>query len=300
MIMLQFVYLFKVQVGDGMALIEKAPAKINLSLDVLGKREDGFHDVEMVMTTIDLSDRLEFIGLEEDKIEVSIESRYVPSDERNLAYKAAALFKKYYGIKKGVRILIEKSIPVSAGLGGGSTDAAAVLRGLNRLWNLDIPLSDLAKLGSQIGADVSFCVYGKTAIARGYGEKIEHLNSPPPYWVILGKPDIGVSTWKIFSRIKVDELYHPNTNKVLEALEEGNFYKLCQYMGNSLEPITAGLHPEVSQIKKALLNMGAEGVIMSGSGPTVYGLVEHENRARRIYNGLRGFCDEVYLVRLVG
>lgn len=300
MIVVQFVYLFMVQVGDGMALIEKAPAKINLSLDVLRKRDDGFHDVEMVMTTIDLYDRLEFFSLEEDKIEISIESRYVPSDERNLAFKAAALFKEYYGIKKGVRILIEKNIPVSAGLGGGSTDAAAVLRGLNRLWDLNIPMTELAGLGSRIGADVSFCVYGKTAIARGYGEKIEHLKSPPPYWVILGKPDVGVSTWKIFSQIKVDELYHPNTAKVLEALEEGNFHKLCTNMGNSLEQITASIHPEIIQIKKALLNMGSKGVMMSGSGPTVYGLVEHENQARRIYNGLRGFCDEVYLVRLVG
>ncbi|WP_156289986.1 4-(cytidine 5'-diphospho)-2-C-methyl-D-erythritol kinase [Oceanobacillus salinisoli] len=283
-----------------MALIEKAPAKINLSLDVLRKREDGFHDVEMIMTTIDLSDRIELHSLDEDKIEISMESRYVPNDERNLAYKAAHAFKKKYAIKTGVHIGIEKNIPVSAGLGGGSTDAAAVLRGLNRLWNLNIPLDELAVLGATIGADVSFCVYGNTAIARGYGEQIEVLASPPPCWVVLAKPNIGVSTWTIFNRVKINELYHPNTKRVMEALYEKDFHKLCQYMGNSLEPITSSLHPEVSQIKQAMMNIGAPGVLMSGSGPTVYGLVEHENKARRIYNGMRGFCEEVYLVRLIG
>lgn len=298
--MVQFVYLLMVQVGDRMALIERAPAKINLSLDVLRKREDGLHDVEMVMTTIDLSDRIELKPLREDKIEISIESRYVPDDERNLAYKAAQAFKNKYGIQKGVHICIKKSIPVSAGLGGGSTDAAAVLRGLNRLWDLNVPMEELANLGATLGADVPFCIYGKTAIARGYGEKIERLTSPPPCWVILAKPNIGVSTWKVFNRIDTDELYHPNTVKVLEALSEGDFHKLCNYIGNSLEPITSSMHPEVFQIRRAMKSMGANGVLMSGSGPTVYGLVKQENKARSIYNGMRGFCAEVYLVRILG
>ncbi|WP_085993743.1 4-(cytidine 5'-diphospho)-2-C-methyl-D-erythritol kinase [Oceanobacillus senegalensis] len=283
-----------------MALIERAPAKINLSLDVLRKRADGLHDVEMIMTTIDLSDRVEMFSLQEDKIEISLESRFVPSDERNLAYKAAVAFKRRYGIKKGVHILIEKSIPVSAGLGGGSADAAAVLRGLNRLWNLNIPLDELAALGATIGADISFCVYGSTAIARGYGEKIEKLASPPPCWVVLAKPNIGVSTWKIFNRVNVDELYHPKTPLVIKALEEKDFPMLCANIGNSLESITCSMYPEVKQIKQAMQNIGASGVLMSGSGPTVYGLIEQESKARRIYNGMRGFCEEVYLVRITG
>ncbi|AXI07539.1 4-(cytidine 5'-diphospho)-2-C-methyl-D-erythritol kinase [Oceanobacillus sp. 143] len=283
-----------------MALLEKAPAKINLSLDVLGKRNDGYHNVEMIMTTIDLADRIELSPLEQDKIIISLESRYVPNDERNLAYKAAEIFKEKYGIKMGVHIKIEKNIPVSAGLGGGSTDAAAVLRGMNRLWNLNIPLKELAELGATIGSDISFCVYGNTAIARGFGEKIEKLDSPPPCWVVLAKPDIGVSTRTIFARVKVDELYHPDTNNILEALTEKDFSKLCRNIGNSLEQITQYLHPEVRQIKEAMRQIGATGVLMSGSGPTVYGLVEHENKARRIYNGMRGFCEEVYLVRLIG
>ncbi|RDW15300.1 4-(cytidine 5'-diphospho)-2-C-methyl-D-erythritol kinase [Oceanobacillus arenosus] len=283
-----------------MALLEKAPAKINLSLDVLGKRNDGYHNVEMIMTTVDLADRIELSPLEQDKIIISLESRYVPNDERNLAYKAAEIFKKKYGIKMGVHIKIEKNIPVSAGLGGGSTDAAAVLRGMNRLWDLNIPIRELAELGATIGSDISFCVYGNTAIARGYGEQIETLASPPPCWVVLAKPDIGVSTRTIFARVKVDELYHPKTNHILEALMEKDFSKLCNNIGNSLEQITQYLHPEVRHIKEAMRQIGAQGVLMSGSGPTVYGLVEHENKARRIYNGMRGFCEEVYLVRLIG
>ncbi|RDW16849.1 4-(cytidine 5'-diphospho)-2-C-methyl-D-erythritol kinase [Oceanobacillus chungangensis] len=283
-----------------MALLEKAPAKINLSLDVLGKRNDGYHNVEMIMTTIDLADRIELTPLEQDKIIISLESRYVPNDERNLAYKAADIFKKKYGITMGVHIKIEKNIPVSAGLGGGSTDAAAVLRGMNRLWNLNIPLAELAELGATIGSDISFCVYGNTAIARGYGEKIEKLAPPPPCWVVLAKPDIGVSTRTIFARVKVEELYHPHTNNILDALIEKDFSKLCTNIGNSLEQITQQLHPEVRHIKEAMRSNGAQGVLMSGSGPTVYGLVEHENKAKRIYNGMRGFCEEVYLVRLIG
>ncbi|WP_249872217.1 4-(cytidine 5'-diphospho)-2-C-methyl-D-erythritol kinase [Oceanobacillus saliphilus] len=283
-----------------MAILEKAPAKINLSLDVLRKRDDGYHDVEMIMTSIDLADRIELEQLEEDRIEISLESRYVPNDERNLAYKAAQLFKKKYGIKKGVHIHIDKSIPVSAGLGGGSADAAGVLRGLNRLWSLEISLDELAELGSTIGADVAFCVYGNTAIARGYGEKIEQLPSPPPCWVVLAKPDIGVSTRTIFGQIDIGKLFHPDTTAILDALKEKNFSKLCSNVGNSLEEITFGLHPEVLRIKEAMVQAGATGVLMSGSGPTVYGLVEQQSKATRIFNGMRGFCEEVYLVRLLG
>src|SRR5690625_998523 len=214
-----------------MVVFEKAPAKINLSLDVLGKRDDGFHDVEMVMTTIDLSDRIELRSLDKDEIHVSLESRYVPNDERNLAYRAAQLIKERYRIASGIHIKIEKKIPVSAGLGGGSTDAAAVLRGLNRLWSLNIPIKELADLGGALGSDVPFSVHGGTAIARGFGEEIEQLPSPPPCWVILAKPNIGVSTRTIFEKVNVDNLTHPDTEKVLQALHEQDFDKLCDSIG---------------------------------------------------------------------
>ncbi|OZU89521.1 4-(cytidine 5'-diphospho)-2-C-methyl-D-erythritol kinase [Virgibacillus indicus] len=283
-----------------MALFEKAPAKINLALDVLSKRDDGFHNVEMLMTTIDLADRIKLTSLEEDRIEISLESRFVPSDERNLAYKAAFAFKKKYGIEKGVQIHIEKSIPVSAGLGGGSSDAAAVLRGLNRLWSLDRPMGELAELGADIGSDVPFCVYGNTGIAKGRGEIVEKLAPPPPCWVVLAKPDIGVSTRTIFQRIILDDLTHPNTDQIISALENKDFDQMCCNIGNVLENITLKVYPEVRRIKNAMIQAGAAGTLMSGSGPTVYGLVEHYTTAKRIYNGMRGFCHEVYLVRLLG
>ncbi|MGX8794012.1 4-(cytidine 5'-diphospho)-2-C-methyl-D-erythritol kinase [Oceanobacillus sp. M60] len=283
-----------------MLVMEKAPAKINLSLDVLNKREDGYHDVEMVMTTIDLADRLELRELPADKIQLSLESRYVPSDERNLAYQAAILFKKTYNIKKGVHIQIDKSIPVSAGLAGGSADAAAVLRGLNRLWGLNIPLAELADLGSQLGADIAFCVHSKTAIAKGYGECIELLPAPPTCWVVLARPDIGVSSYTVFDQIKISELQHPNTKQVLAALEERDFSKLCNHLGNALEPITFSMHPEVARLKEAMQLAGAEGVMMSGSGPTVFGLMKHHRKALRIYNSMRGFCKDVQLIRMLG
>src|SRR5699024_10209537 len=165
--------------GDGMVLLERAAAKITLSLDVLGKRDDGYHDVEMVMTTIDLADRLEIHELTQDRIDVTADNQYVPNDERNLAYKAAHVLKETYHITQGVRISIQKNIPVSAGLGGGSTDAAAVLRALNRLWDLKLSTHELAHIGATIGSDVPFCLYGGTALVSGRGEKVEKLSPPP-------------------------------------------------------------------------------------------------------------------------
>lgn len=283
-----------------MVLFEKAPAKINLSLDVLRKRDDGYHDVEMIMTTIDLSDRIEFHSLETDEIRVSLESRFVPNDERNLAYRASRILKDRCNIKQGVYIKMEKSIPVSAGLGGGSSDAAAVLRGLNRLWSLDLPLEELALIGLAVGSDVPFCVMNTTALVTGRGEVIEKLPPPPQCWVVLAKPDIGVSTKTIFNQIVVENLNHVNTNEIVNALKNQDLNRLRHNMQNVLEPITFNMHPEVRHIKEKMTEAGACNVMMSGSGPTLFSLVEHETKAQRIYNGLRGFCKEVYKVRLLG
>lgn len=283
-----------------MVLYEKAPAKINLSLDVLRKRNDGFHDVEMIMTTIDLSDRIEIKPLEQDKIIVNLESKFVPNDERNLAYQAAEVLKKTYNITKGVHIKIDKNIPVSAGLGGGSSDAAAVLRGLNRLWSLNIPSEELALLGLQIGSDVPFCVMNSTAFVRGRGELIKKLPSPPSCWVVLAKPNIGISTKTIFQRIIIEDLSPPNTYQLIQSLNEQNFTKISENLGNVLEEITMSIYPEVRRVKEKMIASGASHVVMSGSGPTVYSLVKHENKAKKICNGLRGFCKEVYKVRILG
>lgn len=283
-----------------MALFEKAPAKINLSLDVFGRRPDGYHDVEMIMTTIDLYDRIELHSLPEDIINVALWSRYVPNDERNLAYKAAAALKRKYNISKGVYIKIEKNIPVSAGLGGGSTDAAAVLRGLNKLWTLNLSLDELAQIGAEIGTDIPFCIYGKTALATGRGEVIERLPSPPPCWVVLARPDIGVSTRTIFNHYNYQEHASSITKKVVTSLHEQNFLSLSQSIENVLEDVTFSLYPEVKDMKQKMAKYGATGVLMSGSGPTIYGLVKQQSKAQSIYNGMRGFCKEVYVVRLLG
>jgi 4-diphosphocytidyl-2-C-methyl-D-erythritol kinase len=281
-------------------LYVKAPAKINLTLDVLHKRPDGFHEVEMIMTTVDLADRIGLDSRDDGVIQIISADRYVPDDQRNLAYQAAKLLKDIYHVQAGVTIVLEKKIPVAAGLAGGSSDAAATLKGLNRLWNLQLTTDQLAEHGAKIGSDVSFCVYGGTALATGRGEKIQELPSPPNCWIILAKPSIGVSTADVYGGLKVDEVNHPNTKEMVRAIKEKNYELMCNTMGNALESVTLKLYPEVSMIKEQMMKFGADAVLMSGSGPTVFGLVQHESRVNRIYNGLRGFCDEVYAVRLIG
>ncbi|BDG37901.1 4-diphosphocytidyl-2-C-methyl-D-erythritol kinase [Parageobacillus caldoxylosilyticus] len=285
---------------ERLRLLVKAPAKINLSLDVLHKRPDGYHEVKMVMTTIDLADRIELIPRADDAIQIISQNRFVPDDHRNLAYQAAKLLKETFSIKQGVAISITKHIPVAAGLAGGSSDAAATLRGLNKLWNLGLTLDELAELGAQIGSDVSFCVYGGTAIATGRGEKITPIPSPPPCWVVLAKPSIGVSTAEVYRNLKVKEVVHPDVDAMVEAIGRQDYFAICQLVGNVLEEVTLKMHPEVAHIKEQMRRFGADAVLMSGSGPTVFGLVQHDSRMQRIYNGLRGFCEQVFAVRLLG
>lgn len=283
-----------------MIYVEKAPAKINLSLDVLYKREDGFHEVEMIMTTVDLADRIYLKDIQNDEIKIVSHSRYIPNDNRNLAYQAADLIKRKCSIKKGVEIEIEKTIPVAAGLAGGSSDAAATLRGLNKLWNLGLTLDELAEMGAAIGSDVSFCVYGGTALATGRGEIIKHIQAPPNCWVVLAKPTIGVSTADVYKSLDISKISHPNTKEMLHAIENQDYKSVCNAMGNVLESVTLKNYPEVQHIKSQMEKFGADAVLMSGSGPTVFGLVEHETRMHRICNGLMGFCDQVFAVRMLG
>jgi 4-diphosphocytidyl-2-C-methyl-D-erythritol kinase len=278
----------------------KAPAKINLALDVLHKRPDGFHEVEMVMTNVDLADRLELTELRRNEIIIESTSGFVPDDQRNLAFQAAALLKKKFNIRQGIAIKIDKQIPVAAGLAGGSSDAAATLRGLNELWELGLTYDELADIGSEIGSDVAFCVYGGTALAKGRGEIIKPIDAPPPCWVILAKPSIGVSTAEVYRRLCTSEMNHPDVKGMMQAIEDKNYEAICDLLGNVLEDVTLKLHPEVRQIKEKMESLGADGVLMSGSGPTVFGLTRHESRMQRIYNGLRGFCGQVYAVRLLG
>ncbi len=286
--------------GGRNMLYVKAPAKINLTLDVLYKRPDNFHEVEMVMTTVDLADRISLESREDGEIQIISTDNFVPNDHRNFAYQAARLIKDTYGIRQGVSITIEKEIPIAAGLAGGSSDAAATLKGLNELWDLGLSIDELAELGAKIGSDVSFCVYGGTALATGRGEKIKELPAPPNCWVVLAKPKIGVSTAEVYGGLKVEGLEHPNTKQMIQAIETKDYELLCSSLGNVLETVTFKLHPEVVMLKEQMKRFGADATLMSGSGPTVFGLVDSEARVSRIYNGLRGFCEEVYAVRILG
>lgn len=283
-----------------MKIYEKAPAKINLCLDVLGKREDGYHEVEMIMTMVDLADRLEFKELPRDTIIISSQAGYVPLDEKNLAFQAARLIKDRYQVRRGVYIHLDKKIPVAAGLAGGSSDAAATLRGLNRLWELNIAQEELQALGSELGSDVPFCVSGGTALATGRGERLQPISNPPQCWVILAKPPIHVSTSDIYGQFNIDAVEaHPSARQMIEAIDKQDFKLMCSSMGNVLEDVTMRMFPEVRRIKELMLRLGAEGALMSGTGPTVFGMVEKEAKVSRIYNGLRGFCKHVYVARLL-
>ncbi|MCD8797634.1 MULTISPECIES: 4-(cytidine 5'-diphospho)-2-C-methyl-D-erythritol kinase [Mammaliicoccus] len=281
-------------------IYETAPAKINLTLDTLYKREDGYHEVEMIMTTIDLNDRLTFECRDDGEIIIDVEHNFVPSDHRNLAYKAAKLMQDRYNIEKGVKISLEKSIPISAGLAGGSSDAAATFRGLNELWGINESLETLSELASEIGSDISFCIYGKTALCQGRGEKITHLPKPPSAWVVIAKPDIGVSTPEIYGALDLENKDEVQTQACLKAIENNDYATMCQSLGNSLEKVTMQLYPEVEKLKNTMSNTGVDAALMSGSGPTIYGFVQKERQAKQVYNALMGCCNDVYIARLLG
>lgn len=279
-------------------ILEKAPAKINLSLDVLGLRADGYHDVRMVMTTIDLADRVECESIADDAILLRTSETYIPEDERNFAYQAADLIKKKYTIKEGVRLFIQKKIPVAAGLAGGSSDAAATIRALDRLWSLGMTHKDMQEIALQIGSDVPFCLRGGTALASGRGELIETLPDLPPCWVVLVKPDVSVSTGQIYKEWDQQEAIHPNVDAMVEAVRAHNFEAICHQLGNTLEPVTVKKVADIARIKEHMRAIGAEGILMSGSGPTVFGLTQKESRMQRLFNGMKGYCREVHAVRL--
>ncbi|EGQ1647552.1 4-(cytidine 5'-diphospho)-2-C-methyl-D-erythritol kinase [Staphylococcus pseudintermedius] len=281
-------------------IYETAPAKINLTLDTLYKRDDGYHEVEMIMTTIDLSDRLSFEKRNDSRIVLKVDETFIPSDDRNLAYRAALLMKETYQIKQGVTITLEKNIPVAAGLAGGSSDAAATMRGMNRLFELNRSLDELSELSAAIGSDVPFCVYGTTALCEGRGEILEILPKTPSAWVIVAKPQAGLSTPEIYGGLDLSQPFPVHTEQCLKAIEENDYDALCKSLSNRLEPVSMQLQPEIAKIKTNMLNNGADGALMSGSGPTVYGFAQRERQARHIFNAVSGCCNDVYLVRTLG
>ncbi|GCF94145.1 4-diphosphocytidyl-2-C-methyl-D-erythritol kinase [Enterococcus florum] len=280
-----------------MEIMEKAPAKINLGLDILGKRPDGLHELSMVMASIDLADRLQLEEIPENKIIIETNKAFLPTDKKNHVYEALELVKERFQIDQGLRVRIHKQIPVAAGLGGGSTDSAAALRAVNRLWGLGLSIEEIAGLGAEVGSDVPYCVYGQTALVEGFGEKVTLLPTMPQCWVVVVKPRMSVSTRIIFSQIVMDEIHHPNISALIEAIEAQDYQKMTEHLGNSMEAVTIKKHPVIQQIKDRMIRYGADAALMSGSGPTVYGLCQKKSRAQHIYNALKGFCEEVYLVR---
>lgn len=281
-------------------LLERAHAKINLTLDVLGKRPDGYHEVDMVMQTIDLSDLIWLEEIPGRNIEVDSNVSHIPRDSRNLAVAAAEALLRRLGMGRGLRIRIEKYIPVAAGLAGGSADAAAVLRGLNRLWNLALSLSDLAEIGAEVGSDVPFCVYGGCAIAKGRGERIERLSHSFRPWVVLVKPPVFVSTAEVYRAVQPEEYSTaPASGAMVEALQRADLAGVQAAVHNGLCRATWRLYPEVARLADRVRNVATVPVHMSGSGPTLYCLLHTQNAAQRLYNALRGFVKEVYLCRVV-
>jgi len=261
----------------------KAPAKINLALDVLSKRDDGYHELKMIMQTVELADLVTIeLTAAPGRIKLSSGLRWLPNDNRNLAYAAAELILDRFQVNRGVSIHLKKRIPVAAGLAGGSTDCAAVLRGLNKLFSLNLSLSELMDLGEQLGADVPFCLFGGTALAEGKGERLTRLPALPDAFVALIKPPFSVSTADIFKSFNPDAVNSkPDVNKMIDKIKNNDLIGICNCFANSLETVTVGKYPAIEQIKKELINRGALGTLMSGSGPTVFGVFENRLDAQR-------------------
>lgn len=264
-----------------------APAKINLALDVIGIRPDGYHDVRMIMQSISLADQI-FIKRTFSESRVTSSAANIPLDRDNIAMKAWLLMKSRFGLPGELAIHIEKKIPVAAGLAGGSTNAAAVLKGVNMLFNLNLMNSQLAKIGAELGADVPFCVFGGTALAEGIGEILTPLPSPPKIWLCLVNPGYGVSTAKIyqqFDSVNVDR--HPDISGVVKAINTGNTRLIMEKLLNVLENVTLSIYPELVNIKSRLSEMGLF-PLMSGSGPTILGLAETEDKVLQAASELSG------------
>lgn len=278
----------------------KAYAKINISLDIVGKREcDGYHLLKMIMQNIDLYDEISIEKQKED-ITISCNKSYVPTDSRNLAYKAASLFKETYNIEDGVHIDIVKNIPVSAGLAGGSTDAAAVLKLMNKIFKVNASNEELMELGLKLGADIPYCINGGTALCEGIGEKITTL---PPFKdkiLVLVKPSFGVSTKEVYKAFNLDKVrVHPKTENLIEAMEQDNLYYVANNMKNLLENVTLRKHNILIKIKEEMNKYGAVGSMMSGSGPSVFAFFDDMLKAQRCYEKMKENHREVFLTRTI-
>lgn len=276
----------------------KALAKINLGLDVLRRREDGYHEVRMVMQTVGLYDRIILKKTRKPGIRVKTNLYYLPENENNLVYQAAKLLMDEFGIKNGIFIDLQKFIPVAAGMAGGSSDAAAVLFGMNRMFSLRLSKEELMQRGVTIGADVPYCIMRGTALAEGIGEQLSRLQPMPRCKVLIAKPPISVSTKFVYENLKLDEdTLHPDIDGLIERINAGDLRGAAARMGNVLESVTIPNYPVIAQIREEMIKGGALNAMMSGSGPTVFGLFEEERLAQQAYQKLRrgDLAKQVYL-----
>ena len=276
----------------------KARAKINLGLDVLGKREDGYHEVRMVMQTIGIYDRLILTKIPEEEIRITSNLAFLPVNENNLIYKAIKLLKDEYHFPGGVSVDLNKFIPVAAGMAGGSTDAASTMFGVNRLFGLNLSMGKMMELGVRLGADVPYCVMRGTALAEGIGEKLTRITPVPHMWILIAKPQINVSTRLVYEQLDMGGIQkHPDIDGIIRAIEAQDVVRIAQSMGNVLENVTVPLYPVIETIKQDMLSHGAINAMMSGSGPTVFGIFPDEQTtlACQAFLKKKGDARQVYI-----
>jgi 4-diphosphocytidyl-2-C-methyl-D-erythritol kinase len=273
------------------------PAKINITLDVIGKREDGYHNVVMVMQAISLFDEVIVTKTNKKNIEIKTNLHYVPTDERNVAFKAAKVFFEKTGLKnEGIHIKINKKIPVAAGLAGGSTNAAGVLIALNSLYDVKLSNEKLAEIGLMVGADVPFCLMGGTALAEGLGEILTPLKEMPKCFFVLAKPKQSVSTPEVYREIDKKQIAeHPDTNGVIECLKEKDLNGIAKRLFNVMEVVSVKICPDIEKLKSTILDFSPLGVVMSGSGPTVFGIFDDEQKANACFHQCKLLTNEAFV-----
>ena len=279
----------------------KALGKINLGLDVLGRRENGYHDVRMVMQTVYLYDRIIMKKSKTPGIRLETNLYYLPVNENNLAYQAAQMLMDEFHIEEGVSIQLDKHIPVAAGMAGGSSNAAAVLFGMNRMFSLGLSQKELMERGVKLGADVPYCIIRGTVLAEGIGEILTPLSPMPKCYVLIAKPAISVSTKMVYEKLDSHEIEdHPDIDGILAGLKAGDLKKVAGSMGNVLERVTVDAYPVIDQIKKMMIKEGALNAMMSGSGPTVFGIFEEKATARKAADAIRDarLTKQVYVTNI--
>ena len=280
----------------------KALAKINIGLDVTGIRDDGYHEVRMIMQTVNLFDKVSLKKQPKGQVTMSTNLKYLPVDGDNLCIKAANLLIEEFHIPSGIHIDLEKHIPVAAGMAGGSTDAAAVLFGMNKIFNLKLSTVQLMERGVKLGADVPYCLMRGTALAEGIGEKLTKIHPMVKCPVLIAKPGISVSTKQVYEALdaKFENVNHPDIDQLIKDIENQDLYAICNHMGNVLEEVTIPLHPIIDDIKKNMMENGAVGAMMSGSGPTVFGFFDDNKKAKKAKEELTktGMVKQLYLTTL--